>query len=144
MSTADLRTYFNDRIQEIDPDLEAWDEDVFGNNDVTTAQGEKYYNLVIGTFTRERFSNIFNDVDSITLDIWATDIGNSNRVTEYDNLRDKAKNITQNILCKQKLKDGLNCFTDIELVVGTPIEEITSDTAFRVRIEFNAIKSYSY
>ena len=138
-----IRDYFDARIKEVDATLEAWTEDVFGNND-TLGTKTTYYNLVFGSLVNERFPNYINDTLPMFIDIWADNSSRSDTLTDFDNLYQKAFDIYKNVTCLQKLKTMEDSFTTIQLVVITPIEEDTSDSTFKMRIEFNVVKSFCY
>ncbi len=144
MQFNDIRNYIDARVKEVDADLDAWQEDAFGNNDTTATEGDKYYNAFFGSLTNERFPNYINDSVPLFIDIWEVNSRRSETVIDFDNLYQKAFDIYKNIICLKNLKTMEDSFTTIQLVSIEPIEEETSDNAFKMRIEFNIVKSYCY
>jgi len=144
MNFSNIRTYIDARIAEVDPDLSAWTEDVFGNNDVNQREASSHYNFVMGSLFNERFTNYINDTLPAFIDIWVTDSRRSDTIADFDSLYQKAFNIYKNVTCLQKLKGMEDSFTTIQLVNITPIEEETSDSTFKMRIELNIVKSFCY
>ena len=138
-----IRDYIQARIQEVDPNLEPWQEDAFGNND-TDGRKTEFYNLIFGSLTNERFPNYINDTLPVFIDIWADNSSRSDTLVDFDNLYQKAFDIYKNIICLQKLKGMEDSFTTIQLVSIEPIEEETSDSTFKMRIELNVVKSFCY
>jgi hypothetical protein len=78
------------------------------------------------------------------IDIWSTNTSRSRTLQDFDNLYQKAFDIYKNVTCLQNLKGMEDSFTTIQLVSITPIEEETSDSTFKMRIEFNIVKSFCY
>lgn len=144
MDFSEIRAYIDARIAEVDPSLSAWDEDVFGNNDVNAREASKHYNFVMGSMFNERFSNYIDDILPCFIDIWATDSRRSSTLEDFDSLYQKAFNIYKNVTCLKNLKGMEDSFTTIQLVNITPIEEETSDSTFKMRIELNIVKSFCY
>lgn len=138
----DIRTYFNVQVLAIDPVLLAWDEDLFGNNDDSVTQSEKYYNLSIGTLTPLRDSNSHTDSVPVTLDIWST--VSNDKLVDFDALYDKAIDIKNCIITPLNIYDITYNFTDIELVSIEPIEQDTSDNTFKIRLSFIVRNSFKF
>ena len=42
-----IRDYIDARVKEVDPNLDAWTEDAFGNNDVVAREAQFHYNFVM-------------------------------------------------------------------------------------------------
>ncbi len=138
-----IRTYIQSRIQEVDPNLQPWTEDVFGNNDVSSREADFNYNLFYGSLFNDRLSNVVDDTLPIFIDIWAR-TNRSTTVEDFDNLYQKAFDIYKNITCLANLKGLEDSFTTIQLVSITPLEEETSDNTFKMRIELNVVKTFCY
>lgn len=133
----EIRDYFDKQIKEIDPDLEEYDRDLFGNNDLNKRQAEKNYNLVIGTTTNTRQVDSYIDEIPITLSIWTS----SNRcVSEsFDSLYDKALQIRNNCVCPRIVKEaGFTNKTLLDVIPLTviPNEEETKDQTLRFDATF--------
>ena len=139
-----IRDYIDVRVKEVDSSLEPWIEDVFGNNEVLAREAFTYYNLVFGSLTNERNGNFIDDILPSFIDIWADNSSRSDTLVDFDNLYQKAFDIYKNITCLANLKGMEDSFTTIQLIGISPIEEETSDSTFKMRIEFNIVKSYCY
>ena len=139
-----IRDYIDARVKEVDSNLEAWPEDAFGNNDVKAREANNYYNFFFGSLSNERGSNFIDDIVPGFIDIWSTNTSRSRTLQDFDNLYQKAFDIYKNVTCLQNLKGMEDSFTTIQLVSITPIEEETSDSTFKMRIEFNIVKSFCY
>lgn len=126
-----IRNYFNDRIIECDPDLEAWECDVFGNNSQTNPRASRYYNLVIGSTTPFRNGTDHGNDVSVSLDLFTSQAGQV--LPEFDALYDKALQIKNTLIFKQNYNQ---IFNDIEAINIEPIEEDGNDNSFRIRLEF--------
>lgn len=144
MDFSEIRSYIDARVKDIDPNLEAWTEDAFGNNDVNQREAAEHYNFVMGSMFNERFSNYIDDILPAYIDIWTTDSNRSSTIEDFDSLYQKAFNIYKNVTCLANLKGMEDSFTTIQLVNITPIEEDTSDSTFKMRIELNIVKSFCY
>jgi len=140
---AGIRSYIDTKIKEVDPDLEPWQEDAFGNND-TDGRKTEFYNLIFGTLTNERFPNYINDTLPVFIDIWADNSSRSDTLVDFDNLYQKAFDIYKNIICLKGIKQLGDGTTTIQLIAIEPIEEETSDSTFKMRIELNVVKSFCY
>jgi len=139
-----IRSYIDARVKEVDAGLEPWQEDVFGNNDNTAREAEYYYNLFYGSMFNDRFPNYINDTLPTFIDIWVTNSSRTTAIQDFDNLYQKAFDIYKNVTCLAKLKGLEDDFTTIQLVGITPIEDESSDSTFRMRIEFSIVKSFCY
>lgn len=139
---SDIRSYLDVQVKAIDPDLIPWDEDLFGNNDVNNAEIEKYYNVIFGPLTNTRDSNNFTDNVPVQLDIWAC--LSNDAITDYNTLYDKAILIKNCIIYPVNVNDPLYGFNDIELVSIEPIEELTSDKTFKMRLSFIVRNSFKF
>ena len=139
-----IRDYIDARVKEVDPNLEAWREDAFGNNDVKAREADFYYNFVFGSLINERAGNFIDDILPAFIDIWSTNSSRTKTLEDFDNLYQKAFDIYKNVTCLRNLKGMEDDFTTIQLVSITPIEEESSDSTFKMRIEFNIVKSFCY
>lgn len=143
MDFSSIRTYIDARVKDVDPNLDAWVEDAFGNNDVTGRESDYYYNFFYGFLTNDRKSNYVDDILPGFIDIWAN-TNRSSTLEDFDNLYQKAFDIYKNVTCLANLKTMEDSFTTIQLIGIAPIEEETSDTTFKMRIEFSIVKSFCY
>jgi hypothetical protein len=139
-----IRDYIDARVKEVDPNLSPWSEDAFGNNDVKAREADYYYNFFLGTLFNERNGNFVDDILPAFIDIWSTNSSRSKTLEDFDNLYQKAFDIYKNVTCLKNLKGMEDDFTTIQLASITPIEEETSDSTFKMRIEFNIVKSFCY
>lgn len=132
---SEIRDFFDDKIKEIDPQLNAWSKDLFGNNDLNKAQADKFYNLIIGTTNIEKDGDgLFLSV-SIQLDIYSS--SKRDMVAIFDELYDKAYQIMDNIV-HPKSYQGI--FSDVSGSSIEPIEENTNDNSIKMRIQFSLRK----
>jgi len=126
-----IRTYFNDRVIECDPDLTAWSDDVFGNNNETKSRAERFYNLIIGNTASFRNGTDHGNDVNVVLELFTSQA--RDKIAEFDALYDKALMIKNTLIFKQNYN---NIFTDIEAGNIEPIEEDGNDNAFKIRLEF--------
>lgn len=140
----DIRSYFDTQIKAVDPDLVAWESDLFGNNDQSEARADKYYNLFIGDLTPSRGGNYHRDVISVTLDIYSGEV--RDLYTTFDSLYDKALDIKNCIIDTKNYNTQIEAGTwsDIEFTLATPIEEDSNDNSIRIRLEFNIIRNFYF
>jgi hypothetical protein len=135
MRTRKIRDYFHQQITKVDPEIEEWKQDTFGNNDTTTPQAQNYYNLVIGPLETSIQSNSYVDIYPIQLTIYNSDT----RCVQdaFDQLYDKAIECRTAIICPYDYR----AFPDLHFIgilpnSITPIEEITNDNALRMVVNF--------
>jgi len=133
---ADIRSYFDTQVKAVDADLNAFSNDVFGNNDLSKNQASKYYNLIIGNMSSERDGNGITDTFEIFLDIYVT--SKRDILNAFDGLYDKALAIRNEIIDPQNINSAN--FSDIVNLNIEPIEEETNDKTVRMRLEFNLRK----
>ncbi len=137
----DLRTYFNTQILAVDPDLLPWTEDVFGNNDESKPQAEKYYNLVFGDNTPNREDNNYWDEINVSLDLYG--LSGVDYIKTFDNLYDLAINVKNEIIDPVHYGQ-LDVFNDILANQITPIEDQTNDNAMKMRLNFTVRINYKF
>ena len=133
---ADIRSYFDTQVKAVDADLNAFSNDVFGNNDLSKNQASKYYNLIIGNMSSERDGNGITHTFEIFLDIYVT--SKRDILNAFDGLYDKALAIRNEIIDPQNINSAN--FSDIVNLNIEPIEEETNDKTVRMRLEFNLRK----
>jgi len=136
-----IRTYFNTQILKIDSTLLPWEEDVFGNNDESKPQAEKYYNLVFLDNLPNREDNNYWDEITVSLDLYAL-MGN-NYTLSFDTLYDLAINVKNEIINPINYGDLL-VFNDILANQMTPIEDETNDNAMKVQLKFTIRINYNF
>ena len=79
----EIRDYFDARVKAEDSELDAYQDDVFGNNTLNTTQAEKNYNLIIGPLSITRLDEGWVDAVEVTLDLYS-----SNGACVYDDYRE--------------------------------------------------------
>ena len=126
-----IRGYFDTQIKLVDPTIEAWVDDLFGNNDQSTPRADKYYNLVAGVCTGDRDGNSHWEDYAVALDVFSTE--SRDRITSFDAVYDKAISIKNALICRKSYNTILN---DIEFVNAEPIEELDNDNSIKVRLNF--------
>jgi len=136
----DIRTYFNTQIVEIIPNILPWEEDVFGNNDESKPQAEKFYNLVIGDNTPVREDNTFWDTFAITLDLYT--LMDRDYITSFDDAYDQAVNVKNEIIFPPNY-NGVIILNDITCTNMSPIEDSTNDNAMKISLNFIVRLNYS-
>jgi hypothetical protein len=134
---AEIREFFKDRINEVLPDFEQWDRDVFGNNPVTTPQAQKYYNLVIGSSDIEQLPNSIVDNVQVIIQIWLA--SKRDTYAAFAELYDKALEIRNEVMCYPSMLNPIGEFVNIIPVSITPSEEDTNDNTIKIEIEFTAV-----
>lgn len=126
-----IRNFFDLKIKEIDADLNAWEKDLFGNNDLNKAQADKYYNLIIGTTNIEKDGQGLFIQTNVVLEIYSS--FKRDLVTNFDSLYDKAYQVMDNIVHPASYN---GTFTDVTSSSIEPIEENTNDNSIKMRIQF--------
>jgi hypothetical protein len=136
----EIRTYFKERIIEVDPDLIELESDVFGNNDEDQARVDKYYNLVLGRIASTRNGNSHSDTMEVALDIY----GNAKRniYASYAELYEKAWEVKKQLICPLHLYQ--TNIADLEAVDMQPIEMNDNDKVIKIRLTFNLRVDYGF
>lgn len=127
-----IRSYFDARVKAVDSTLNAWDKDLFGNNDLTKNQAYKYYNLIIGVMNSDRDGNGINDSFNIALEIYVST--KRDILSSFDELYDKALLIRNEVIDPKNINNAN--FSDILNVLIEPLEEETNDNTLKMRLEF--------
>lgn len=139
MIISDLRNYFDLQVKAIDPDIEGFKDDVFGNNDNYKNKADKYYNLSIGDLNSTKDGNGLDDVFSLTLDVFTsskTKVQNS-----FDTLYEKAILIRDKVVCP---KNYNGIFSDVICDSITPEEELTNDKYIKMRLQLQVRVAYNF
>lgn len=136
---ADIRAYFDEQIKKVDPNLEPWKEDLFGNNDQSKPRAERYYNLAIGDNFNTRDGNSFWDNITVNLDLYSGE--QRDLITAFDSLYDKAIDIKNCIINPEDYSDGFR-FNDIEINSMIPQEQAENDNSLWIRLEFTVRKNF--
>ena len=126
-----IRSYFDSQVKKVDSALNAWNKDLFGNNDLTKNQADKYYNLIIGVLSSERDGNGIIDSFNITLDIYVS--SKRDIISAFDELYTKAIAIINEIIDPQNINAN---FSDILNNSIEPLEEESNDNTIKMRLEF--------
>ena len=126
-----IRSYFDSQVKKVDSALNAWNKDLFGNNDLTKNQADKYYNLIIGVLSSERDGNGIIDSFNITLDIYVS--SKRDIISAFDELYTKAIAIRNEIIDPQNINAN---FSDILNNSIEPLEEESNDNTIKMRLEF--------
>ena len=136
-----IRTYFNTQILTVDSTLLPWEDDVFGNNDESKPQAEKYYNLVIGDNIPSREDNNYWDAFDVTLDLYA--LLSTDYTLSFDTMYDIAINI-KNELINPVNYGSLSVFNDIIVNQMIPIEDVDNDNAMKISLNFTVRINYNF
>lgn len=142
MSIRDIRDYIDTQIKKVDANILEYKRDLFGNNDVTKNQAQKFYNLVIGPTTLVRSGSGFTDNFPITLSIWES--SKRNISGSFDTLYDKAIDIRNNIICPLDIATSSVGFSDIEALDIEPSEESTNDNTIKMELSFIARVDFKF
>lgn len=126
-----LRSYFDTQVKAVDPDVEAWSDDLFGNNDLNKPQSDKYYNLIIGKCLGDRDGNSNWEAYDVSLDIFSLEA--RDRMTVFDAVYEKAILIKNTLICRLTYVNILN---DIEFIDAEPIEDEDNDNSVKIRLNF--------
>ena len=129
-----IKAYFDERVKEVDPDLSAYEFDVFGNNDITTNQAQKKYNLIIGITNTVRLNQGFTDEVDVTLDLWSSN--GADVYQDYQDLYCKALDIRNGCINQLNIENAGNDIGEVESISTTPLEEDTNDNVFKMRLNF--------
>lgn len=128
-----ISAYFDDRIKEIDPDLERWDEDVHGEQEVTENIADSYYKLWYGNTSHSRDGSTYVDEIAVNLEIYSD--RSNDVIAEFDAAYDKALTIKDNIIGPCTAKNDAD-FTDIFALDTIPSPLDTDDKTTKITIEF--------
>jgi len=136
LSISQVRTYFNDRVQEVDANLKAWD-DAFNIDNVPESLIDTYYHVQydnIATSTNNDIS--FEDSVSVVVTLWKK--GFRDPISAYDELNDQALCIRLNCLQPSKINatDNIKQVESVS-VISEPIEG-SNDNIIRISLAFNA------
>lgn len=139
VSMSEIRNFFDTQIKTIDPLLNAWDQDLFGNNDINKPQAQKYYNLIIGNNNPTRDGNSHWDRFEVFLDIYSGI--ERDRLSSFDAVYDKSINIKNEIIDEKNYNNILN---DVEFVSAEPLEETDNDNSMKIRLNFIVSLNYNF
>ena len=131
MSVSTIRSDFDPQIKTVDPNIIAWDEDLFGNNDQTKPRADKYYNLIIGNCNGSRDGNSDWEEYDISVDIYSLE--QRDILSAFDAVYDKAILVKNELICRVNYNNILN---DIEFLNAEPLEDPTNDNSVKVRLNF--------
>lgn len=137
---SDLRTYFDTQILKIDSTLSPWQEDVFGNNDESKPQAEKYYNLTFGNNIPSREDNNYWDECIIILDLYT--LLSTDYISSFDNAYDLAINVKNEII--NPINYNAFAFNDITADLIEPIEDVNNDNAMKISLNFTVRINYNF
>lgn len=127
-----IRAFVDNAVKSVDPTLEPFSSDVFGNNDVTKTQAVNNYNLIFGTLDHDYDGNGFNQVVPCTLDIYAKSVRDI--VSSFDSLYEKAISISHCLIDPVAINS--QDFSVLTMQSIEPIEETTNDNAIKMRLSF--------
>lgn len=130
---ADIRTYFDNAVKEVDPDL-VFIDDPFGQQDVSDTIADKFYKLYFGAAIFSRSGNHYIEEIPATLEVYAGRRRDSTQA--FDEVYQKALLIKQQVECPIDDKGSL-AFTEIISVSATPEPLPNSDNTIKIILEFN-------
>ena len=136
---AELRAYIDERVKAVDANLDAQNNQVFGDDNPSKSLANKYYNLILGAIENERDDT--NYIESMTFQVDIYVKPNYKAVESFDALYDKARFIRDEIISVYNRQATI--FFDIEAQGITPIQEISNDKAFRMQLEFICRHKYA-
>lgn len=136
MSVSQVRTYFIDRVQEVDSNLKVWD-DAFNIDNVPESLIDTYFHVQynsVGVSTNNDIS--IEDSVSVVLTLWKK--GFRDPIEAYDELNDLGLCIRLNCLQPDKiaLTDNIRQVESVS-VLSEPIEG-SNDDIIKLSLEFNA------
>ena len=129
-----IAAYFDARIKEIDPELERWDEDVHGDDEVSENISDSFYKLWFSDITHSREGNGYVDEISVFFEIYSD--RSNDKIPEFEAVYDKAISIKDNCIAPCNAKNEAD-FTDVFAISTVPAPLDTSDNTTRITIEFN-------
>ena len=130
---SDIRQYFDTQIKLVDAEIEAFDLDVFGDNEPDSAWPEKYYNLVVGQTTIAYEGNHVFKALPIRVDLY----GRRGRdvIGLFDEIYEKALQIADCVIEPIAMKNQ-SVFDDIEATLVAPVALDTDDQNVKIEISF--------
>jgi hypothetical protein len=136
MSVSQVRTYFNDRVREVDSNLKVWD-DAFNIDNVPESLIDTYYHVQynsVGVSTNNDVS--IEDSVSVVITLWKK--GFRDPIEAYDSINDLGLCIRLNCLqpAKIALTDNIRQVESVS-VLSEPIEG-SNDNIIKLSLEFNA------
>jgi len=135
-----IRKYVDYCVKQVD-DLGAYRDDVFANNTVEAFEGNKSYNLSVGSTTTSVEDTDVLDEISCSLDIFSIDFRDT--YADFERLYCKAFNIRDQLLTRVNLVNaGIDINMNIEPVSIEPFEDVTNDKSFKIRIQFT-VRAYA-
>jgi hypothetical protein len=133
MSIADVRGYFDEQIKKV-TNLEPYQYDVFGNNDLNLTEAQKKYNLIITNFEITTEPEFFSRIYNCQLDLWS--VKGLGVRQNFDALIDTAEAIQENLIDVSNV-NASPCIYRVEPLAYEAIEEPDNDNTFKVRLSFN-------
>ncbi len=136
---SELRAYIDARVKAVDVNLNAQNNQVFGDDNPSKNLANKYYNLILGAIENDRDDTNYIESMNFQIDIYVKPTYKA--VESFDDLYDQARCIRDEVIARSNLKSTI--FFDIESNGITPIQEISNDKAFRMQLEFICRHKYS-
>jgi len=136
-----IRTYFLNRVQEVDANLIDYRTDVFANNAPEGYETRKYFNLSIGNCVPRRIDNTYVDSFNVTLDVFTSQARDI--YGEFEALYCKALKI-KDVSLNPVLINNEADISDIVCELIEPLEDDTNDNSFKIRLNFIVTRNYSY
>lgn len=136
---SDLRTYIDTRVKLVDPNLDADQLQVFGDDNPAKHLANKRYNLILGAMANERDDSNHIETLEFQIDIYVKP--KQKTIEAFDDLYDKARCIRDEIIHFESIRQNTDFF-DITAENITPIPEETNDKAFRMQLSFIVTRKY--
>jgi hypothetical protein len=132
MSIANIRTYFDTAIKNVDADL-VFIDDPFGDDDVSDVTADKYYKLYFGTMEFNRNGNHYQELLPATVEVFAG--RRRDRTAAFDEVYEKARLIRNEVL-NPVLDKNDSDFTEIFANSAIPEPLPNTDNTIKIILEF--------
>lgn len=136
MTFTSIRTYFNDAVLAIDPDL-AFIDDIFGDDDVSDVTADKYYKLYFGAATFGKAGNHYTEEIPAFLEIFAG--RQRDRTAAFDEVYTKALDIKDQLI-NPPIEKSSDYFNELAAISASPEPLPTTDNTIKIVLEFNIVR----
>ena len=136
----DIRTYFDTKILECDPNLEFLD-DIFGDNDIGSSYPDKFYKLIFGEITPSVIGDFYQDQFPVIVEIYAA--RSADITAAFDILYVSAVDIKNNLINPISSKNE-SSFNELvaESILPSPLE--SDDKTIKMIITFTITRGFIF
>ncbi len=126
--------FFDRNIKKVLPTFNLYERDVFGNNDIDYAELKNKYKLIQTDRTTIELGNFTYRIYTTVLEIYS--IKGTRYYDDHEELVDTAQSILDNLIDPKEINLA-NCIRRIEPLDDISLEEVDTDSAFKVALTFD-------